>query len=272
MHATGTPTWVTGIDDAPAAPTPGDAWTLSWDGTHEGIVVIAQVRDDFILGIPVTDGTASATEVTANLNGAPVVLWPQAETGLGTFLLHQRLGTVLAPDQLRELRLWAADRGELHTLDAGDGPVAADTLQQLLRDYQRRCFIEWPSEAEATIDVAATGLTARQFHEATGIATERVLDLWGGQRLTEDELAALGDLAEKWTTHAADAPTRELASPEVKRLVLELCSVAGVTEREARNRARSAYALAARTDSVSERAASRAADTLMLLIQENRDS
>ncbi|MFJ2543055.1 hypothetical protein [Microbacterium sp. NPDC087589] len=268
MHATGTPDWVTGISSAPAAPAPGDAWTLSWDGIHEGVVVIAQVHDDFILGIPVTAGRAGATEVGVTLGQASVVLWPQAETGLGRFLLHEKLANVLDDEQLQEIRRWAADRGVLTTLAAGSGPADADALTQLLDDYRRRCFIEWPSETELTVDVEATGMSARQFRAVTGFDTPRVLELWGGDLLSNDEIAALGENAEKWTSATHDAVTREFASPEVKSLVVELCDAAGISEREARNNARRAYALAARTDSVSERASSRAADTLRLLIQD----
>lgn len=272
MHANGTPAWITGIDDAPAAPAVGDAWALSWDGEHEGVIVIAQVHDDFVLGIPVTLGDASETEIPALLGDSTVALWPQAETGLGNFLLHRRLGTIFSTEEVREMRRWAADRGDLATVSSGSGAVNIEELKQLLLDYQRRCFIEWPSEAEVTLDVEATGLNARQFREATGFPTERVLDLWDGQILTAEERAALGENAESWTTYAPDAPTREFASPDVKALVMELCLEAGISEREARNTARSSYALAARTDSVSERASTRAADTLRLLIQDARAS
>lgn len=268
MHATGTPDWAIGLNDAPAAPTPGDVWSLSWDGVHEGVVVIAQVHPDFVLGIPVTAGEASATEVVSSINETNIVLWPQAETGLGTFLLHHRIGPVLDASQVREVRRWAAEEGELTTVSAGSGAVDMDTLADLLKDFRRRCFIEWPSDSEVTIDVPATGLNARQFHEVTGLAADRVLDLWGGHTLTEDEVAVLGDRADTWTTYVADGPTRELASPDVKVLVLELCDAAGLSERDARNSARNAYALAARTNSVSECSASRAADTLRLLIRD----
>lgn len=265
MHATGTPNWITELTAEPATPVPGDAWALSWDGAHEGVVVIAQVHDDFVLGIPLTHGEASSTEIPAVLGEVAVTLWPQAETGLGTFLLHRRLGRVLGDAQLREMRRWAAGRGELETLVPGSGAANEDDLMRLLQDYQRRCFIEWPSEAEVTIDVNATGMTPRQFRDATGLDTERVVDLWDGHLLTAEE-RELVDAT--WTTHASTIPTRELSSPDVKLLVVELCEATGTSEREARNAARSAYALAARTDSVSERASTRAADTLRLLIQD----
>lgn len=268
MHATGTPEWVTGIEGELGVPTPGDAWTLSWDGVHEGVVVIAQVHTDFILGIPLTDGRASATEVEVSLGEERVVLWPQAETGLGDFLLHTRLGRAVDDDELKELRLWAADRGDLTLLQPGAGDVDEDKLRDILVDYQRRCFIEWPSESEVIIDVDATGMTAREFRSATGFDTPRVLEMWGGDLLTSDEIVALGDNAEGWTTTARDVLTREFSTPEVKSLIVELCNAAEISERAARNHARSAYALAARTDSVSDRTSTRAEDTIRLLIQE----
>lgn len=259
-------------DEGTASVAPGDVWSLAWDGRHEGTVIISRVFDDHIMGIPLTEDDPRESELAVTVGSTVVAAWVRAETGLGGFLLHRRLGRALTADQISEARRWAAGRGELTTLLAGSGERGAESLLEVLDAFRRRCFIEWPSQQEATLDVEATGMSPRQFHEATGIDVGRVVELWDGHFLTEQEREALGDRLDEWTTVAADTPSKELSSPEVKDLVMELCSAARVSERVARNTARSAYALAARTDTVSARKASRAADTLHILIEEARAS
>ncbi|MFJ4036905.1 hypothetical protein ACIPVB_02375 [Microbacterium sp. NPDC090007] len=267
-----TPEWAAGFDDPASTPASGDVWELSWNGLHEGIVVVAVVRDDYVLGMPVTAGPAGPANVVVPLAGSSITVWPRLETGLGRFLLHRRLGTVLSDDRIRELRLWAHGRGDLATFAPGDGEEDSSTVDHLVRDFQRRCFIEWPSAEESTLDIAATEMTPRQFQEHTGWEPGRILELWSGLILTPEERQALGENADAWTTEVVDLPTRELTSPEVKGLVLELCATRGISEREARNAARDAYALAARTDSVTARRASRAADAIRTLIADSSAS
>jgi hypothetical protein len=241
---------------------------LSWDGVHEGVVVVTVVRNDYVLGVPVTDTLAGRSAINTTFAGSRLSLWPQLETGLGRFLLHRRLGSALTVKQVRELRLWALGRGELATLVQGEADDDVNALRDLVGEYQRRCFIEWPSATEATIDVDAIGMTPREFQEHTGLEAGRVVELWDGQYLTQQDREALGENADAWSACVIDNPTRELASPELKDLVLELSTAKMVSEREARNAARSAYALAARTDTVTSRTPTRAADTLRMLIDD----
>lgn len=120
-------------------PEVGDAWALY--GEPESTIVLAEVFDGFVLGIPLTTGTASATEIRSALRGKPVTLWPQVETGLNRGQLRRWLGAVLTADEVREARRWAADRGDLAALTAGDGDVDRAELEALCDEYQRRCFI-----------------------------------------------------------------------------------------------------------------------------------
>lgn len=273
MNATGTPAWVAALEGVASAPiVPGDLWTLSWDGQYEGAVIVSRVADNHVLGIPVTNDEPSERDIAITVGDTSLSAWPHAETGLGDFLLHKRLGAALSPEEVTQARRWAVGRGELTTLRTGSGARDAVTFAEVLEAFRRRCFIEWPSQEEAVLDVAATGMNPREFHEATGIETGRIVELWEGHFLDADDRAALGERLGAWTRVAVDAPSRELSSPQVKELVMELCSASELSERAARNAARSAYALAARTETVSARVASRAADILRLLIEDARAS
>lgn len=199
-------------------------------------------------------------------------MWPQAETGLGLFLLHRKLGAPLTPDQVAEARRWYYRGEDLTTLSPGTGETNSDMLESIVGDFGRLCFLEWPSVEEASLDVSALGLTAREFHEAARIEVGRVVELWDGLPLTADERQLVEGLNAAALTWQPSGATLELSAPAVKDLVLELAEVSGLSERDARNRARNAYALAARTDSVVQRQRSRAEDTLRTLIEECRAS
>lgn len=270
-HAKGTPPWANAMvatDVEASAPVVGELWTLSWNMRFEGVVLIAAVFDDYVLGMPVTNDAASQAEVVI---AEGLAVWPQAETGLGTFLLHRPLDTALTAEQVGELRRWNAGLGELTSLRAGDGSHDEATFDGLLAAMQDRCFIQWPSDAEAILDRAAVGMTNRQFIEATGLPVPRALELWGGAPLEPSDVDALGDRAEEWTVVTHDAVTNELSSPALKDLVTMLATVASLDERAARNRARrSHYTLAARSTSAVARSATQVRDTLLTLIDEAR--
>ena len=269
----GTPDWVSRAsgDGTEHDPAVGDVWTLGWDSHFEGAVVITGVYDNHVLGMPVTNNEASATEIAVRLGDEPLCVWPQAETGLGTFLLHERLREgLLTGTQTVEVRRWEAQVGDLDTLTAGTGEMQVETLHELLEEYQRLCFVEWPSDAEASLDVDAVGMTPLDFAALTGLTTPRVLDLWNGLPVGDDERQILGTHGENWLTVVPDAAITNLSKPAVKDLLLELMALTGDDERSARNGARHEYCLAARSDSAVARDAGRAVDTVRSMIENAR--
>lgn len=266
------PAWAASSSPPVVGPAVGDLWTLVWEGRHVGVVLITRVLADHIVGMPVTDSPPTATELPVHWSGTTLAVWPQAETGLGLFLLHRKLGSPFTPEQVLEARRWNYRGEALQTLSPGTGDTNADNLESIVGDFGRLCFIEWPSPDEASLDVSALGLTAREFHEATGLDVGRIVELWDGLPLTGDERRMVRDINDEALTWSASGPALELSAPVVKDLVLELSDASGLSERDARNSARNAYALAARTDSVFERQRSRAEDTLRALIEECRAS
>lgn len=275
FELTGTPDWVAQAlltSEAAGSPRVGELWTLAWDGQYQGAVVIAATYADHVLALPVTDGHASSTEILLPYDGVDLTLWPQGETGLGTFLLHTMLGAVLTQEQVLEIRRWEAQYGDLGTVEVGRATRTREQLFALLEHYRSLCFIEWPSDIEATLNVDAVAMDPREFAAQTGLPPARVLALWGGLPPTEDERGAIASLDEDWLVVAPDDATMSLSSPEVKDLLVELTSLMDGDERSARNAARREFALAARTESAVARNATRAADTVRMLIEEARAS
>jgi hypothetical protein len=274
FQPTDTPDWVSPAfaDATTASPEVGELWTLAWDGRYEGAAVIADVFADHVLALPVTDDRASGREIELPIAGTNLALWPQAETGLGMFLLHARVASPLSVEQTLEIRRWEAQRGDLSSVSAGTASSDRDRLDALLTQFQRLCFIEWPSEAEAVLDVDAMAMSAREFAGLTGLATPRVLALWSGMPVTEDERELMGERARDWLTVRADAATLALSVPAVKDLFMEFMALSGGDERSARNAARNEYALAARTDSAVVRNTTRAVDTVKAMIAAARAS
>lgn len=274
FQLTDMPDWVARTLDAATAAPPevGELWTLAWDGRYEGAVLITDVFADHLLALPVTDDEASAREVAVRMADTELAVWPQAETGLGTFLLHARLANLLSREQTLEVRRWEAQRGNLSSLSAGTAQHDANKLHEIFTKFQRLCFIEWPSEAEAVLDVDAVAMSAREFAALTGLTTPRVLALWSGMPASEEERALFADRADGWLTVSADAATRALSKPAVKDLFMELLAVGGGDERSSRNAARNQYALAARTDSAVIRNTTRAVDTVKSMIADARAS
>lgn len=273
FELSGTPDWVAQAlltSTSADAPRAGELWSLAWDGEFQGTAVIAVVQPDHVLALPVTDDAASGTEIVLHHDGVNLSLWPQGETGLGIFLLHARLGALLTDAQVLELRRWEAQRGELHTLSTGTGTRTREQLSTLLEHYRELCFIEWPSDAEATLNLDAVAMEPLEFATQTGLPAARVLAIWGGLPPTADERATIAAQDESWLSVSPDSATLSLSAPEVKDLFVELTSLMGGDERAARNAARRDFALAARTESAVARNATRAADTVRTLVEEAR--
>jgi hypothetical protein len=277
LRDAGVPEWAASIiangssdRDASAIPAIGELWTLTWDAKFAGAVVISGVFEHHVLGIPVNDHSPSQSEASISALGIELSAWPQAETGLGSFLLHHRLCGALREEQVVEIKRWEAGAEDLVTLQAGSGTKDAQVFHEILQQFQRLCFIEWPSSAEATLNVDALDMSAIDFAKRTGLSSAQVLSLWTGLPPSDEEMKALGANASSWLSVMPDAATTELSAPSVKGLIVELAILRDLDERSVRNQARSAFALAARTDSAVRRDISRAADTVMNLLEEAR--
>lgn len=122
-------------------PAPGEVWEVH---PERGAVVVAAVRETFVLAWPLTALTAatSAPAVRVEVAGREFAAWPEAEFGLGLDLLGRRLDSVFEASALRAI--WAAvSEG---TAPPADSPVAflppndSDEALQALSDA---CMLAW---------------------------------------------------------------------------------------------------------------------------------
>lgn len=123
-------------------PSVGDVWSLSHEGVYQSMVVITRVRADYVTAIPLTADVPSTHELAAKFNGREFALWPYLDTGLGMFLLHERLGSLLTEDQVWEALRWAYDRDALTTLTRGTGERSITRTEALIDLFGRLCFLE----------------------------------------------------------------------------------------------------------------------------------
>ena len=83
--------------------TPGDVWTLRWDGTDLATAMVVQAYDSFAVVWPVTSASHSsppALAINDEHRALGAALWPTRPTGIGNHLLGTRLGTLLSQDAI----------------------------------------------------------------------------------------------------------------------------------------------------------------------------
>jgi hypothetical protein len=125
------------ISASSSLPQKGELWTLSWNSEFEGMVVIAAVYKDHILGLPVTAGHASREEalIEASAFGTELAVWPEAETGLGMVLLDRNLGRAFDDDAVLDLRKWGRSLAKSETILVGSGDRDDVAFISLLNDF-----------------------------------------------------------------------------------------------------------------------------------------
>jgi len=254
---------------AETSPEPGDIWLLTWNLEPRGIILVTSVREDYILGMPITLDIDFASDQEAVLDGSVLgteaTLWFNAETGLGTFLLHRRLLSRAVDTGILSAYRRASRELEPATFRLGSARQehVRPYRQELLEQYQSLCYLEWPApiagEAILNVDlIEERGMTGEDFAQSSGVATEQAFEMWIGQRVVYADVANL--LAEQLGANLNellivnhDRVVQLLESPQFKERITVVAAETGIDEREIRNLARSSYALAARTDHVTGR-------------------
>ncbi|NYJ18488.1 hypothetical protein [Glaciibacter psychrotolerans] len=265
----------------------GEIWLLSWNGHAHALVLVTALSPDYVLGMPVMLGAGHATEdemlLPASVLGTELTLLHRAETGLGRFLFHRNLGVALSESDTARVRN-AAYSTEQPPLRVGTQAFArevGEVLDSALRKFQSLCFIEWPSVemGEAVLNRSALeqiGVNAREFRTVSDLPTSVALRTWrGDEPLGEavlNKLSAHFKVArEELVSAPDDTNTHELSEPRFKSDLLELASNLSMTEREARNRVRGEFALAARSNSLGELRKTLVEDTVIRLLEASRD-
>jgi hypothetical protein len=261
----------------PGTPSIGEIWLLTWNRAARALVLITAVHDGYVLAMPVTDDPATQTEavLSAPLLGLDLAVWARLETGLGAFLLHRNLGPALTEEETRDLRRWGAGIDGPGSATVGSGPTEAQVQKRVLDDFSELCFIEWPGTDDRVLDIEVVSGGAPAFAKSTGLAVARVLQLWDQEVPTADERELISNLLARDPEEIFVLPEgrviRDLGQPLVKDLVVRLAEARHIDEPSARRLTRSAFALAARTDSATARESTRLRDTLLRLLAEGDD-
>jgi hypothetical protein len=255
------------LSDTTAEPAVGDIWLLTWDGRPQALALVTSVFADYIRAMPVTLGIDKATRSEAilpdHILGTAATIWFHAETGLGRFLLHRRIVNAVALD-IRAMReaAYSGAAARFVTGTANESDAAFERLR-VLDLFQTLCFIEWPAlvAGEAQLDSVALrrfGIDGVQFVELSGLSTAAAFEIWTGGRplpvATAVQIAdVLGIEQSEFLRPADDLSVALLNSVQLKGLISAIASQTTQDERQVRNRARSSFALAARTSNVTGR-------------------
>lgn len=257
--------WVTPTS---AQPSTGEIWLLSWNGRPEALALITSVYPDFIRAMPITLGEEGAGQTEAILAdqalGSPATIWFHAETGLGHFLLHRRITAALTTKEIRAMRETAyTEAAPTFRVGTTDTEAAERERERTLTQFQRLCYIEWPTSlaGEAQLDTSileGAGLDIAGFADLVQLGTAAAFELWTGERPVPSPIsAALEELlhlrSDEFLRVSNDAAVTQLRSTGLKDLIATVSLVTQTDERDVRNQARSSYALAARTDTVTGR-------------------
>jgi len=263
LPASAAETWLRGLGGRAA---PGDLWLLSWDGQVLAVVLIARVRDGYVVAWPVDLSTDAAVSPAVRRRvpglGIEVALWPQFATGLGAHLLHRKIATGVVSERTIDLtRLAVGGPAEMpleYVPTVAHDEQRATITSDLSEQFQRLCFHEWPGAtgADERLDpgfLERHGLDLRDLVNVLGIDTPTALDfLSQNVAPTSEQIAALSaawgaDPAE-FTRRNASSAVRELLNPQYKDYLVQVCRRRGVDETQARSLAQEQFALAARTE------------------------
>lgn len=244
----------------------GDLWTLTWNGQVEGHVLVAAIKDGFILGWPVTlpgEPSFSPGLLFQDIHGEMLTVWPTKETGLGLHLLGQPLGQLLDVKTIRSIAAslddGAAPEGVMAPPMQESDVRAEKMLAQMTKHWVSLCFHTGRSSAdEIFLDrekVSQLGGNARQISGLLKLTAAQTRSLWDGEVPLQPEAVVV--LTEHYNveeqnltqTDPAQSWWDRLASPAFKEQVEDACRRRHVSEGDVRSEVvRSAYALAARQD------------------------
>lgn len=239
--------------------TPGEAWTLRWDGEELARAVVAQVHEGFVVVWPLTDSThpvyAPSVRVDDKHRSLGAAVWPSRPTGIGNHLLGNRLGTLLNEEAVGTMVDQMEDpETEMTVLPLGDAPYDSEADERLLDEWTAYCFHTGVPERQRWLDTTHLD-SSRSVAAALGLDVVQTRAYWDGvSPVTETQVETLaretGIPAEQLTRDDPYAGVMQrLASPEFKAAVEARVQATGLSEEQVRTAARQEFALAARDDS-----------------------
>lgn len=238
--------------------TPGDVWTLRWDGIDLATAMVVQAHDFFVVVWPIT-GTSHSYPPALAIDDVHqylgTALWPTRPTGIGNHLLGSRLGTLLHQDVIDIIIDEMEDpEAQLTIFPLVSGAYDADADRAFIDEWNGYCFHtgkpagqHWLSTDKLT--------SSRDLANALNLDVVQTRPYWDGvSPLTDEQLTALMQatgLSSDDLTGLDPYATAEahLSSPAFKEAVEARVAETGLSEEQVRMATREEFALAARDDS-----------------------
>lgn len=188
------------------APRVGDLWEAAWNGESLALVLIAGLRDTYLLVWPVTSASGHETFpcfpfATPEISDTTLIAWPDAEFGLSQAVLR----TCIAREPLtdKEVRLIVGALEDDTDLprkfcNAPESDQADNDLLRVCSQAWKLGDIEWPTAASTGVISRSTwdeaGLDPRSMATSMGISAARAVDLYLGEASpTDNEHEQLAD-------------------------------------------------------------------------------
>lgn len=231
-------------------PQVGDLWEIAWNGTALSIILVAALRDTYVMAWPITVATGTETFPSFTLpplegNTRDLVAWPDAEYGLNRALLRRCVSPQALTAKEARLIIGALDGSTdlpRKFCDAPDSEDAQNALLKVCAQAWTLADIEWPAgETNGVIlppTWEAAHLSARDIARALGATPAHASDLYLGETApTDKELASLRRVTDGALT--TEVPHGDeitaLMHPKFKKRIEQLAQQRATTEAEARN-------------------------------------
>lgn len=199
-----------GSDARDGAPRVGDVWVVAWDNQDLGLVLVAAVREGYVLQWPITSGldlVASAPAFFLDVADASIelVVWPEAESGMSSAVLSECIASAVITDEaVRDIRdaVWSQESlpDSVRYAEVRDDSEADEALAIVCKFAGSLCDIEWtaPMPGRSPLDpvkLSELGIGARQVRVHTpALAPASVTALVAGRKVAPlDAVRALAD-------------------------------------------------------------------------------
>lgn len=261
------------------APRVGDIWVVAWDNHELGLVLVAAVRDGYVLQWPITadaDLVVSSPAFFLDVPDASIelVVWPEAESGMSSAVLSECIvSTVITDEVVRDVRdaVWSQEPlpGSVRYSEARDDAAADEALANVCDFAGLLCDIDWtePMPGRSPLDpdkLSELGIGAREvLAHAPSLAPASVSALVTGRRVApSDTVGALADSVNvgphQLLRPIAGPAVNVIDAPSRKARIVSIASRRGVDESSVR----------AHVWELTQRAARAASDTGMTALVE----
>lgn len=232
-------------------PSAGEHWVVNIEGKDIATVVIAVVRDTYVLAWPVTTHVEEAAwpALPVDEEDATFLTWPHCEFGMDTAALSRRIATPLDERTTTDIRwaLWHREDIPVPTQPAHGGPAAEEAVNQVCDQAWEIGDWAWPNnnigEGVFNADLLNhSGVGPSDLAAALQVPPGVARKLADGEAVPTSRQVSLalpllpeGTTAEELLTQIEGPEADTLTQPEFKPQVLALQQKMKETEGRARS-------------------------------------